>query len=1251
MESDNNNIVNGIVGLVKSDLRPDKLIAPGTSNQEDREFRFQSRLLSELRDIKEVILGAEKHLERIESLIEGTYTSQPNKTAYRANKDVEVPNYETRFTRAEPSNPIDVEVVMEPPAVRGERGLVKVGQSAVEQSIEAETQTTPALPYEEPKLLGSGDNLLPVLAPDMEIEVQDWDKGLKCFRDLVKTSGKILDIIRETYVNGKKGASDTEVLSDDNAETPSNLALMKRDGYNDVEIPGVQTIYKKRREPKWMKALIGSSVALMGMGELDDHFGNGITNWLYEKASGFKDGKDIRYPYGKPKTIEAEPDKARQEAQKRKAFEDMLVHGKKGYDPKKDKRWKNRGKVVDVDVDEKPRIAGLLEDAQPVVEEEKGQPIDVEVVPDEASVNTGEQEGFVELPNSPVAGLLGWNEEKQNDRVAGLLEEINERVQDIDPMTPTQMEDVLDKQRAEEEAVASMGERLDGEDIKTDVYEEGFARQEKNDDENQKGLLDALGGIGDLLKSGGPIMGVLSTIGTTLAVLGTAVGGFIAGWKLEEYLDAKFDVVNKSLAGIDNTLGTSLFTTAEEKAEKEFEANKGETMQEFTATDYGKQWENLQSSRRQLAQENKELDERIKKGDKVAERLKEKNLQRDKEYSEKMQDLAVLRDASEDENYEANIQKEIEDMNEALENGTWNDLYDNQGFSYDSKERLESDLKLKKEVLDRLHKLQQKDRDKEIEANKLKEGEEYEKLHEEGPSNEELKSAWANALPDKSSKELENGEPKLNPVSVPGVEDEMLTELIQDNRQDAANKLLADALKEGSKTQQLETQHSNVTSINGNTFGFDFLQTTNREVQEGANLHFDPESKRSFAIVYGAEATLPDLGTVKPGIYDETTGRSRQDAIEDVESRQYHNERAMQFGLDNTLKEVYNVTQEPIVSDIERETGMVKQGGYITLSSSKLDDIEQSAIDELKAIYTKRLAGLEQLREGLDNPEEGTYLADRLNEEFASNYEAMRMLNGELSDAGNTPRLRYERDKETGKISKWEFGGFNPMTDWVPQMDDVFIPSVQEQKPEVLPDKEFTDENVDYLTNLLGIDASEGETKKEPEPEYFEWKVPTDWDSFLENPLFKDMRAQGFMDAVYPYKGVSVEELGDFEKLHEAMPSDNVLRGAWGAALSKAKVSEKPITFSETTEVPVTEGSVVQSVSKDELPDNLSEEVRGYEDRKIELLEDLNKNLKNQQRSIVVGGGGDGGSVMMPSDMRMSVDDVGLSLVNMGFFD
>ena len=1202
MESDNNNIVNGIVGLVKSDLRPDKLIAPGTSNQEDREFRFQSRLLSELRDIKEVILGAEKHLERIESLIEGTYTSQPNKTAYRANKDVEVPNYETRFTRAEPSNPIDVEVVMEPPAVRGERGLVKVGQSGVEQPIEAETQTTPALPYEEPKLLGSGDNLLPVLAPDTEIEVQDWDKGLKCFRDLVRVSNNILDIIKDEYLNGKK---DDEVL-DEEEDVNSNLAMVKK-GYKDVEVPGVQTIYKKRKEPRWLKNIIGSGVALMGMGELDDHFGNAITEWLYSKASGFKDGKDVRYPYGKPKTYKAEPNKQRQEEQARKDWEESFVNGKKGYDAKNDTRWKEKGPVVDA-----------------------------EIIDDEAGANVGEQE---------------WAEDKQNDRIAGLLEEINERVQDIDPMTPTQMEDVLDKQRAEEEAVASMGERLDGEDIRTDVYEEGFARQEKNDDENQKGLLDALGGIGDLLKSGGPIMGVLSTIGTTLAVLGTAVGGFIAGWKLEEYLDAKFDVVNKSLAGIDNTLGTSLFTTAEEKAEKEFEANKGETMQEFTATDYGKQWENLQSSRRQLAQENKELDERIKKGDKVAERLKEKNLQRDKEYSEKMQDLAVLRDASEDENYEANIQKEIEDMNEALENGTWNDLYDNQGFSYDSKERLESDLKLKKEVLDRLHKLQQKDRDKEIEANKLKEGEEYEKLHEEGPSNEELKSAWANALPDKSSKELENGEPKLNPVSVPGVEDEMLTELIQDNRQDAANKLLADALKEGSKTQQLETQHSNVTSINGNTFGFDFLQTTNREVQEGANLHFDPESKRSFAIVYGAEATLPDLGTVKPGIYDETTGRSRQDAIEDVESRQYHNERAMQFGLDNTLKEVYNVTQEPIVSDIEKETGMVKQGGYITLSSSKLDDIEQSAIDELKAIYTKRLAGLEQLREGLDNPEEGTYLADRLNEEFASNYEAMRMLNGELSDDGKTPRLRYERDKETGKISKWEFGGFNPMTDWVPQMDDVFIPSVQEQKPEVLPDKEFTDENVDYLTNLLGIDASEGETKKEPEPEYFEWKVPTDWDSFLENPLFKDMRAQGFMDAVYPYKGVSVEELGDFEKLHEAMPSDNVLRGAWGAALSKAKVSEKPITFSETTEVPVTEGSVVQSVSKDELPDNLSEEVRGYEDRKIELLEDLNKNLKNQQRSIVVGGGGDGGSVMMPSDMRMSVDDVGLSLVNMGFFD
>lgn len=1183
MASDNENIVNGIVGLVKSDLRPDKLIAPGTSDHEDREFKFQSRLLSELRDIREVIQGAERHLQRIESLIEGTYTIQPNKTPYRANTGVEVPSYVTKYTRAERSQPIDVEVVNEPSAVQGGR--------------EAQTQTTPALPYEEQKLLGNGENLLPVLAPDTEIEVQDWDKGLKCFRDILRVGSNILDIIKDEYLNDKKDAE----VTDEEKDVNSNLAMVKK-GYNDVEVPGVQTIRKKRKEPKWLKNIIGSGVALMGMGELDDHFGNAMTEWLYSKASGFKDGKDVRYPEGKVKTVKAAPDKRKQEEQARKDWEESFVYGK-GYDAKNDKRWKDKGPVIDA-----------------------------EIIDDEAGANVGEQE---------------WAEDKQNDHIAGLLEEINERVQGIDPMTPTQMEDVLDKQRAEEDAVASMGDRLDGEDIKTDVYEEGFARQEKNDDENQKGLLDALGGIGELLKAGGPIMGVLSTIGTTLAVLGTAVGGFIAGWKLEEYLDAKFDIVNKSLAGIDNTLGSSLFTTAEEKAEKEFEANKGETMQEFTATDYGKQWENLQSSRRQLAQENKELDERIKKGDKVAERLKEKNLQWDKEYSEKMQDLAVLRDASEDENYEANIQKEIEDMNEALENGTWNDLYDNQGFSYDSKERLESDLKLKKEVLDRLHKLQQKERDKEIEANKLKEGEEYEKISEEWPSDEELKNAWANALPDKSSKELENGEPKLNPVSVPGVEDEMLTELIQNNRQDVTNKMLSEALKEGSETQQRETQHSNVTSINGNTFGFDFLQTTNREVKEGSNLHFDPESKRSFAIVYGAEATLPDLGTVKPGIYDETTGRSRQDAIEDVESRQFHNERAMRFGMDNTLKSVYDVTQEPIVSDIEKETGMVKQGGYITLSSSKLDDIEQSAIDELKAIYTKRLAGLEQLREGLDNPEEGTYLADRLNDEFASNYEAMRMLNGELSDEGKTPRLRYERDKETGKISKWEFGGFNPMTDWVPQMDEVFIPSVQEQKPEVLPDKEFTDDNVSYLANLLGMELEPIEPIKEPEPQYYEWNAPTNWDEFIESPLMRDVRKT--VGTIYPYKGVSETELGDYDILGKKLSEG--AKSGWAAALSKAKVSEKPITFSETTEVPVSEGSVVQSRSKDELPDNLSEEVKGYEDRKIELLEDLNKNLKNQQRSIVVGGGGDGGSVMMPSDMRMSVDDVGLSLVNMGFFD
>ena len=310
MESDNNNIVNGIVGLVKSDLRPDKLIAPGTSNQEDREFRFQSRLLSELRDIKEVILGAEKHLERIESLIEGTYTSQPNKTAYRANKDVEVPSYVTKYTRAEQSQPIDVEVVVEPPAVRGERGLVKVGQSGVEQPIEAETQTTPALPYEEPKLLGSGENLLPVLAPDTEIEVQDWDKGLKCFRDLVRVSNNILDIIKDEYLNGKK---DDEVL-DEEEDVNSNLAMVKK-GYKDVEVPGVQTIYKKRKEPRWLKNIIGSGVALMGMGELDDHFGNAITEWLYSKASGFKDGKDVRYPYGKPKTYKARSEEHTSELQ------------------------------------------------------------------------------------------------------------------------------------------------------------------------------------------------------------------------------------------------------------------------------------------------------------------------------------------------------------------------------------------------------------------------------------------------------------------------------------------------------------------------------------------------------------------------------------------------------------------------------------------------------------------------------------------------------------------------------------------------------------------------------------------------------------------------------------------------------------------------------------------------------------------------------------------------------------------------
>lgn len=1187
MASDNENIVNGIVGLVKSDLRPDKLIAPGTSDHEDREFKFQSRLLSELRDIREVIQGAERHLQRIESLIEGTYTSQPNKTPYRANTDVEVPSYVTKYTRAERSQPIDVEVVNEPSAVQGGRG--------------AQTQTTPALPYEEQKLLGNGENLLPVLAPDTEIEVQDWDKGLKCFRDILRVGSNILDIIKDEYLNNKKDAE----VTDEEKDVNSNLAMVKK-GYNDVEVPGVQTIRKKRKEPKWLRNIIGSGVALMGMGELDDHFGNGITEWLYSKASGFKDGKDVRYPEGKVKTVKAAPDKRKQEEQARKDWEESFVYGK-GYDAKKDKRWKEKGPVIDA-----------------------------EIIEDEAGANVGEQE---------------WAEDKQNDRIAGLLEEINERVQDIDPMTPTQMEDVLDKQRAEEDAVASMGERLDGEDIKTDVYEEGFARQEKNDDENQKGLLDALGGIGELLKAGGPIMGVLSTIGTTLAVLGTAVGGFIAGWKLEEYLDAKFDIVNKSLAGIDNTLGSSLFTTAEEKAEKEFEANKGETMQEFTATDYGKQWENLQSSRRQLTQENKELDERIKKGDKVAERLKEKNLQRDKEYSEKMQDLAVLRDASEDENYEANIQKEIEDMNEALENGTWNDLYDNQGFSYDSKERLESDLKLKKEVLDRLHKLQQKERDKEIEANKLKEGEEYEKISEEWPSNEELKNAWANALPDKSSKELENGEPKLNPEPLADVSDETLTDLIQMNRKNALSQTLAVGLMSGTSMDEKVNDISKVDDwgVDNEKLnvreGYHFTENRKKELKEGDFLHFDPESYSMSGQVKGKEYDVPGFGVLAPGFYEEHYGRTRQDALEDVLDRGLANKAKMKEEFDLALLKQYDVEHPLHLTEDELRTGDVQRGGIVLAGEGGISPEDQNAIDEIKEIYNKRLVGLEQLQASLDNPEEGTYLGDRIKEEFDSIYNALETL-----EKGNFD-LRWERGKEYGDIAKWEFGKFDPKKDWLPDESFAHIPSVKESLEEVLPDKEFTDENVDYLTNLLGIDTREGEKQrepiKEPEPQYYEWNAPTNWDEFIESPLMRDVHKT--VGTIYPYKGVSETELGDYDILGKKLSEG--AKSGWAAALSKAKVSEKPITFSETTEVPVVEGSVVQSRSKDELPDNLSEEVKGYEDRKIELLEDLNKNLKNQQRSIVVGGGGDGGSVMMPSDMRMSVDDVGLSLVNMGFFD
>ena len=1200
MEPDKDNIVNGKVTAPNGDLRPDRLLAPGSGDIPspiDDTPKFQSRVLSELETLSNAIAQVENHLANIDSILSkvGTVIINP-----------------------EPARPIPNQPVTEPQPNSNPDLLPAVRPSSTPKN--EDTYYTPQFPEPVPINIGDvGDSLSTMLEG---VENRQLD---------IYSANQRLVMLLETRLpvksDWRKLTDAVEVLG---KEENTNTALVKK-GYNDVD---VESTVENKKNKKWslsallkrgIKGTIGTGIAFSGLGEIDDYFNNSITNFLYRKLTGDEDDDDDYFGYGR------RGKRNRNRNRKgRGRYEDLIKSDGEPFDEENDEYYEEEEKQPNPkpnEENEKPPVVDFSDmgaprgfnpkthkyrsDKEPTI-------VDAEIIEESPTEPTATE--VVSDIKEDVADITQSESESSytpfSETITGILSEIKKQIETFNPLSPKSLEDVLDKQRAEEDQIASMDERLDGQDIETDVYAE---EKEKKDDKEHKGLLDSLGGIADLLKDGGPIMGILGTIGTTLAVLGTAVGGFIAGWKLEEYLDKKFDIVNKTLTGIDNTLGSSMFTTDAERAENEFTKNQGENLAEFTATDYGRQWDALRQSRVQLGQENLELDKRIAQGDVVAQKLKDKNIQRDKEYAEKMADLKVLQDAAENENYEADLQKEIQGYTEAIEQGTWSDLYNPEGFSYDSKEKAEADLKLKQENLARYQRLMQKQRDDKLKESMLTEKEAEDKIAETFGTDEEIRDAWAKALPNPN--ELSNGEPKLNPVPVEGVSDEVLSDLISTNRKIENAKRLESELPVGA----VMTKESKPAKNRNGTVA---QQNVYREIEEGENLRFDKESLTTELNVaqYGTPVAIPGVGVVMPKGYllehpeigftpGEHTirkgGRTRLDAIEDIGKRKSDDVSYINEAFEDAIQNAYDVNVEPKLTEQELNTGVIQQGGFTRLNTDRFSDENKNAIDEITEIYAKRQEKLEKLREGLAYPERGTELGELLQSEASSINDALQLLSGTTSMDGTMPKIRWERDTDTGAISNWEFGKYNPETDWTPKTGEARVPNLS----------------------------------------YYEWKTPTNWDEFIENPLMRDMRKQGLLDHVYPYKGVSTEELGDYDILKA---DDTSMRSAWAAALGKAKPNITPEIpeFNENinnTSV-TTPATVTQSKSKMEISPTISDDVREYEDKKIKLLETLNKTMANQPRSVVpVGTGGGGGGTH--TDMRMSIDDVGLSMVNLGIFD
>lgn len=1255
MASDNDDkIVNGRIS--NGDLRPDRLIAPGSGittppqpNVEPHEF--QSRVLSDLRDIKDALLLSEQHLARLESILSPMgrfstgFTNYPRQEG-PARKSPS-PSYDTYERSTQLISTIVPKLLPPTPPT--------LELPAPPEPPQLEAPEPPKLlpapsPIEaEPSTIQNGGELVPynadtptpiVIPPDTSMQVEGMDnvqKGVVAGAIALRNSQ---EIIKSFYRDWK------EYIRIDEVQDPErNTALVKK-GYTDAEEEVEEEPTEeggKKKLPKWLRGVIGTGVALTGLGELDDLFSNSITNFIYKKVTGNDDEDDFYSSrrHGKRRGIlepEDEDEEEEEETPRKRRGKKEPKEEKeqpKKEQPKKEQPKRKQPKKDTTTEDELRKARAQAkekaeQDVPPYADfskmgasrgfdptsyrkrKEKEAPIiDAEIV-EEPSTPSQPPEKETPPPTSSST---------PEGTVKEILEDINKNVENIKPLTSKGLEDVLDKQSAEEEQVADMDDRLEGEDIKTDVYEED--KTSKKDEENQKGILDSIKGISTLLKTAGPaIMGVLGTIGTTLAVLGTAVGGFIAGWKLEEYLDAKFDIVNKTLNGIDNTLGTSIFHTEEERREKaheEAKKNWGEKTIEFKEKSIqGVKEDALDKSIETLAAENESLQKKAQKGDVYAQKRIKRNNELIDEYKARQSELRTEYEISSGKVNMDDLQNEVDTITAALASDTWASIQDKEGNAkFTNKAQAEEYLKYTKATLDKVQKVTQKQKAEEFEKTKLKEGEEYDILSKEGPTDATLKNAWKEALP--TPTELPTGEPKLNPVDVPGISNEQLTDLIQLNRKDANNTALIKDLKQGTKMEEAKTDRSKIDDfgiVNGKPAvkeGYRFTESRKKEVKEGDFLHFDPESYTMSGQVIGKEYDIPGLGVLAPGFYEATEGgRTRQDALEDVARRKTLTRDKLVDSYLDALDNAYSVDVEPVVPAEEKASGTFTLGGYTTTEPTAAD---QAAREELRNIYSERLSNLEQLREGLDNPASTTYLGKQLQEQFTDIYSSLDSLNN------NTP-LRWERDPETGALSKWAFGDItsmlptkeNPTASWLPSKTEGEIPTLRD---------------------------------------YYEWKAPIDWDAFTENPITHDLRMQGLLNHVYPFKGATPEELGDYDLLKT---DDTTMRNAWGAALQKAKPTPIPTTFTESIDnytvspnTPTVPAKVQQSRSQKEIPTSLSDDVREYEEHKIQLLETLNKNIVNQRKTPVIAGGGSNNSGF--SDMRMSIDDVGLTMVNLGIFD